>query len=185
MGRISYIRAEKVAILAGCGTSAGWGVCVSYTVKKAAWNSDVENGGANQTTWGSENSYSHVFWFCATVVNIGIWRIPTWLFYSVRECHLLQYYGNETKMNLFAHCKKKFREIPMWTTVARTMGVRKFLLPRRLVRRHRCQHRKLAHSDMVFSQCRSTIDIIAALVCCAQLENIYMAHNITYSICRH
>ncbi len=24
-----------------------------------------------------------VLWFCATVVNIGIWHIPTWLFYSV------------------------------------------------------------------------------------------------------
>ncbi len=47
--------------------------------KKASRNSDVDNGGANQTTWGSENSYSHVVWFCATVVNIGIWRIPTWL----------------------------------------------------------------------------------------------------------
>jgi hypothetical protein len=55
-----------------------------YTVKKkASRNSDVDNGGANQTTWGSENFYSHVVWFCATVVNIGIWRIPTWLFYSV------------------------------------------------------------------------------------------------------
>ncbi len=54
-----------------------------YTVKKASGNSDVDNGGANQTTWGSENFYSHVVWFCATVVNIGIWRIPTWLFYSV------------------------------------------------------------------------------------------------------
>ena len=50
---------------------------VHYTVKKASRNSDVDNGGANQTTWGSENSYSHVVWFCATVVNIGIWRIPT------------------------------------------------------------------------------------------------------------
>jgi hypothetical protein len=51
-----------------------------HTVKKASQNSDVENGGANQTTWGSENSYSNVVWFCATVVNIGIWCIPTWLF---------------------------------------------------------------------------------------------------------
>jgi hypothetical protein len=40
----------------------------------------VDNGGANQTVWVSENSYSHVLWFCATVVNSGIWRIPTWLF---------------------------------------------------------------------------------------------------------
>jgi hypothetical protein len=55
-----------------------------YTVKKASRNSDVDNGGANQTTWRSENSYSHVVWFCATVVSIGVWRIPTWLFYSVR-----------------------------------------------------------------------------------------------------
>ncbi len=53
------------------------------TVKNAAQNSDVDNGGANQATWGLENSYSHVLWFCATVVNNGIWRIPTWLFYSV------------------------------------------------------------------------------------------------------
>jgi hypothetical protein len=52
---------------------------LTYTVKKAARNSDVDNGGANQTTWGPENSYSHVLWFCATVVNIGIWRIPTLL----------------------------------------------------------------------------------------------------------
>jgi hypothetical protein len=40
--------------------------------KKASGNSDVDNGGANQTTWGSENSYSHVVWFCATVVSIGV-----------------------------------------------------------------------------------------------------------------
>jgi hypothetical protein len=53
---------------------------LAYTVKKASRNSDVDNGGANQTTWGSENSYSHVVWFCATVVNIGNWRSPTWLF---------------------------------------------------------------------------------------------------------
>jgi hypothetical protein len=59
-------------------------VCLSsYTVKKAWRNSDVDNSGANQTMWGSENFYSHVVWFCATVVSIGIWRIPTWLFYSV------------------------------------------------------------------------------------------------------
>ncbi len=57
----------------------------SYTVKQASRNSDVDNGGANQTTWGSENSYSHVVWFCATVVSIGVWRIPTWLFYSVAD----------------------------------------------------------------------------------------------------
>ncbi len=51
--------------------------------KKETRNSDVCNGGANQTTWGSDNSYFHgvhVVWFCATVVNIGIWRFPTWLF---------------------------------------------------------------------------------------------------------
>jgi hypothetical protein len=54
-----------------------------YTVKKAARNSDVDIGGANQTTRVSEISYSHVLWFCATVVNIGIWPILTWLFYSV------------------------------------------------------------------------------------------------------
>jgi hypothetical protein len=54
-----------------------------YTVKTGSRNSDVDNGGANQTTWGSENSCFHVVWFCATLVNIGIWRIPTWLFYSV------------------------------------------------------------------------------------------------------
>jgi hypothetical protein len=40
-----------------------------YTVKKASRNSDVDNGGANQTTWGLENSYYHVVWFCATVVS--------------------------------------------------------------------------------------------------------------------
>ncbi len=54
-----------------------------YTVKKVSRNSDVDNGGTNQTTWGSENSYSHVLWFCATVVNIGIWRIPAWGFFAV------------------------------------------------------------------------------------------------------
>jgi hypothetical protein len=53
---------------------------VTYTVKKASRNSDVDNGGANQTMWVLENSYSHVVWFCATVVSIGVWRIPTWLF---------------------------------------------------------------------------------------------------------
>jgi hypothetical protein len=57
--------------------------------KKAARNSDVDNGGANQTTWRSENSYFHVLWFCATVVNIGIWRIPTWLFFTVWTFALL------------------------------------------------------------------------------------------------
>jgi hypothetical protein len=51
--------------------------------KKASRNSDVDNDGANQTRWTSESSYSHVLWFCTTVVSIGIWRIPTWLFYSV------------------------------------------------------------------------------------------------------
>ncbi len=51
--------------------------------KKAARNSDLDIGGANQTKWGSENSHFYVLWFCATVANIGIWRIPTWLFYSV------------------------------------------------------------------------------------------------------
>jgi hypothetical protein len=50
------------------------------TVKKAARNSDVDIGGVNQTTRLSEISYSHVLWFCATIVNIGIWRILTWLF---------------------------------------------------------------------------------------------------------
>jgi hypothetical protein len=43
-----------------------------FYIMEASRNSDVDNGGANQTTWGSENSYSHVVWFCATVVNIGI-----------------------------------------------------------------------------------------------------------------
>jgi hypothetical protein len=56
-----------------------------HTVKKASRNSNVDNGGANQTTCGSENFYSHVVWFCATVVNIGIWRIPTWLFLQCRK----------------------------------------------------------------------------------------------------
>jgi hypothetical protein len=56
---------------------------LSYTVKKAPRNFDVDNVGANQTTQGSENSCFHVVWFCATVVNIGVWRIPRWLFYSV------------------------------------------------------------------------------------------------------
>ncbi len=51
-----------------------------YTVKKALQNSDVDNGGANQPTQGSENSCSHVVWFCATVVSIGVWRVPIWLF---------------------------------------------------------------------------------------------------------
>jgi hypothetical protein len=51
-----------------------------HTVNKALRNSDVDNGGANQTTGGLEISYSHVLWFRATVVNIDIWRIPTWLF---------------------------------------------------------------------------------------------------------
>jgi hypothetical protein len=55
-----------------------------YTLyKNAARNSDVDNGGTNQTTLGSENSYFHALRFCATVVNIAIWHIPTWLFYSV------------------------------------------------------------------------------------------------------
>jgi hypothetical protein len=40
--------------------------------KKDLRNSDVDNGGANQTRWWSENSYSQVVWFCATFVNIGI-----------------------------------------------------------------------------------------------------------------
>jgi hypothetical protein len=44
----------------------------------------------NQTTWTSENSYSHFLWFCTTVVNIGISRIPTWLFLqcidSIEHC---------------------------------------------------------------------------------------------------
>ncbi len=40
------------------------------TVKKVVRISDVDNGGTNQTTWGSENSYSHVLWFCVTNVNI-------------------------------------------------------------------------------------------------------------------
>jgi hypothetical protein len=62
----------------------GW-VWLSTLKKKAARNSDVDNGGANQTTRGPDNSYSHVLWFCTTVVNIGIWRILTWLFYSVGD----------------------------------------------------------------------------------------------------
>jgi hypothetical protein len=37
------------------------------------------------------------------------------------------------------------------------VGVGKFLLPRRLVLRHRCQHRSLAHSDMAFLQCTDLI----------------------------
>ncbi len=45
---------------------------------------DVDKGGANQTTWGSENSYSHVLWYCTTIVNIGICRIPTWPFLQCR-----------------------------------------------------------------------------------------------------
>ncbi len=61
-----------------------------HTVKKASRNSDVSNGGANQTMWGSENSYSHVVWFWATVVNIGIWRIPTWLFLQCMGQQVLQ-----------------------------------------------------------------------------------------------
>ncbi len=61
-------------------------VCIKqHTVKKVSRNSDEDNSGANQTTWGSENSYSHVVWFCATVVNIGIWRIPTWLFLQCND----------------------------------------------------------------------------------------------------
>ncbi len=52
----------------------------SALLKKLRENSDVDIGGGNQTTRVSEISYSHILWFCATVVNIGIWRILTWLF---------------------------------------------------------------------------------------------------------
>jgi hypothetical protein len=67
------------------------GTVFMYTVKKALRYFDVDNGGANQTTWGSENFYSHVVWFCATVVSIGIWRIPTWLFL---QCRVILRYHN-------------------------------------------------------------------------------------------
>ncbi len=55
--------------------------CKKKLHKIPMWTMD--NGGTNQTTWGSKNSYSLVFCFSATVFNIGIWRIPTCLFYSV------------------------------------------------------------------------------------------------------
>ncbi len=50
------------------------------------------------------------------------------------------------------HCKKslvKFRCGQRWRE-PNDVGVGKFLLPRRLVVRHRCQHRSLAQSDMAF-----------------------------------
>jgi hypothetical protein len=56
------------------------------------------------------------------------------------------------------HCKKsfaKFRCRQRWRE-PNDVGVGKFLLPRRLVLRHRCQHRDLAHSDMAFLQCTVT-----------------------------
>jgi hypothetical protein len=43
----------------------------------------------------------------------------------------------------------KFRYGQRWRA-PNDVGIRKFLLPRRLVLRHRCQHRNLAHSDMAF-----------------------------------
>jgi hypothetical protein len=89
-----------------------------YTIKKASQNSVVDNGGANQTTWGSENSYSHVVWFCATVIDIEIWHIPTWLFYSVS--------GGAFCMDIVNTCRKfsaKVRELlpffanPLWRNI--------------------------------------------------------------------
>ncbi len=66
---------------------------------KAARNSDVDNGGVHQTTKGSENLYFHVFWFCATIVNVGIWRIPTCFFLQCRHYRLLSsWYSNQHLM---------------------------------------------------------------------------------------
>ncbi len=75
-----------------------------------------------------------------------------------------KYFGNNISMNpLFVcpiwriffvalHCKKsfaKFRCGQRWRE-PNDVGVGKYPLPRRLVPRHRCQHRSLAHSDMAF-----------------------------------
>ncbi len=56
------------------------------------------------------------------------------------------------KVHTYIHCKKsfaKFRCGQRWRE-PNDVGVGKFLFPRRLVLRHRCQHRNLAHSDMAF-----------------------------------
>jgi hypothetical protein len=54
----------------------------------------------------------------------------------------------------------------MWTTVARTKRRRgrKIPTPRRLVLRHRCQHRNLAHSDMAFFYSVSGICLIRSKI---------------------
>jgi hypothetical protein len=65
---------------------------------------------------------------------------------------------SRTPIPIPIHCKKslaKFRCGQRWRE-PNNVGVGKFLLPRRLVLRHRCQHRSLAHSDMAFLQCTYT-----------------------------
>jgi hypothetical protein len=60
--------------------------------------------------------------------------------------------SNSRTFSLLLHCKKsfaKFRCGQRWRE-PNDVGIGKFLLPRRLVLRHRCQHRNLAHSDMAF-----------------------------------
>jgi hypothetical protein len=70
-------------------------------------------------------------------VKAAQWII-TWCVYICTSCNV--------------HCKKsfaKFRCGQRWREL-NEVGVEKFLLPCRLVLRHRCQHRNLAHLDMAF-----------------------------------
>ncbi len=65
---------------------------------------------------------------------------------------IFKMYSKNYKNHCYIHCKKsfaKFRCGQRWRE-PNDVGVGKFLLPRRLVLRHRCQHRNLAHSDMAF-----------------------------------
>ncbi len=78
----------------------------------------MDNGGANQTTWGSENSCSHVFWHCASVVNIGIWRIPIYLFLqSIEDAVDLHLYvaARATRTRLYRSVIAELMRVALWS----------------------------------------------------------------------
>jgi hypothetical protein len=90
------------------------------------------------------------------------------------------------------HCKKsfaKFRCGQRWRE-PNDMGVGKFLLPRRLVLRHRCQHRSLVHSDMAFLQCVYVVTAFSFrnpwnLVFTGLEHQGYLSPSCTGSACLH
>jgi hypothetical protein len=75
--------------------------------------------------------------WCITIISISYIRM-TYMYVCI---HICMY----TVKKSFAkfRCGQRWRE-------PNEVGVGKFLLPRRLVLRQRCQHRSLAHSDMAF-----------------------------------